>query len=153
MSCPRKGCPGATYRESVSLGNCLNFCAEFSTALQLQDVPSWVGRLALAADFLLSPVLGILDSFNVLSYLDAAPAEAISADEDVRERQLAVTEAQCDVCDIALSSEHSPSAVENAVMLDFVEQFEWANAHMTSEHCDWEEQVEQKRIESLLAFL
>lgn len=30
-------------------GNCLNFCSEFSIALQLQDVPGWVGRLAVAA--------------------------------------------------------------------------------------------------------
>lgn len=135
--------------------NCLNFCSEFATALALQDVPSWVGRLALAADMLLSPVLGVLDAFNVLGSLDAAPVDAVLTDEDARQRHLAVTaEVQCDTRDLMLpENEQSPSAIETAVVQDFFEQFDWAKTQMAAEHRLWEEQLEQKRLQCLLAFL
>lgn len=186
-SMPPRSCPGATYRESISLGavphsaeevwqillklavqwlatayhplkrNCLNFCSEFATALAVQDVPSWVGRLALAADILLSPVVGVLDAFNALGSLDAAPVDAVLADEDARQRQLPVTSEACDTtCDLVPvlpENEQSPSAIETAVVQDFFEQFDWANTQMAAEHRLWEEQLEQKRLQCLLAFL
>jgi len=178
-----RSCPGAIYRESSSLGaipltaeevwqilvglaagwlgtsyhplkrNCLNFCSEFSIALQLQDVPGWVGRLAVAADYVLSPVLGVLDTFHLLKYLDV-PGEPVSSQEESRGHRLAVTsEAQCDVVwDVALQGERA-SALERAVVHDFVEQFGWANGQMMAEYVLWEEQMEQKRSQSLLEFL
>lgn len=183
-SMPPRSCPGATYRESISLGavphsaeevwqillelavqwlatayhplkrNCLNFCSEFATALELQDVPSWVGRLALAADIILSPVLGLLETFNILPSLDRASINVVLAEQDARKRQLAVTsEAPCDTtCDLVPQNEHSPTAIETAVVQDFFEQFAWANTKMAAEHRLWEEQLEQKRLQSLLAF-
>eukprot|EP00435_Cladocopium_sp_Y103_P074026 s469_g46.t1 len=134
--------------------NCLNFCSEFATALELQDVPSWVGRLALAADIILSPVLGLLETFNILPSLDRASINVVLAEQDARKRQLAVTsEAPCDTtCDLVPQNEHSPTAIETAVVQDFFEQFAWANTKMAAEHRLWEEQLEQKRLQSLLAF-
>ena len=51
------------------------------------------------------------------------------------------------------SQEQSPSALDIAVVLDFEEQFGWANVQMLAEHEQWEEQMEQKRLRSIRSFL
>lgn len=53
------------------------------------DLWDWLALLCLVSchdrgvseDMLLSPVLGVLDAFNVLGSLDAAPVDAVLTDE------------------------------------------------------------------------
>lgn len=54
--------------------------------LSLVDLQDWLAYLALLClvcreDILLSPVVGVLDAFNALGSLDAAPVDAVLADE------------------------------------------------------------------------
>ncbi|CAK9058733.1 unnamed protein product [Durusdinium trenchii] len=180
-----RSCPCATYRESVSLGpipisaqevwqilvklaarwlsheyhplkrNCLDFCSEFSRALRLQEVPGWLGRLASAADFLLSPVLTVLDAFHLLR--DAPEAlvrdEALPDWRDETSSQDAEAEAHCNWLTLSEGASRAWTSLETEVVLDFQEQSGWAGVEMKACHIQWEKELEEKRQQSLLAFL
>jgi len=45
--------------------NCIHFCAELCECLGVQELPSWVGRVAEAAGYLIAPLLDGVDDWEV----------------------------------------------------------------------------------------
>ena len=85
------GCFFKTFFEMYSFSICLTFqqCLSFLACMTCLLLTCRIGLLYLALlclvscreDILLSPVVGVLDAFNVLGSLDAAPVDAVLADE------------------------------------------------------------------------
>lgn len=96
--------------------NCLTFCEDLINHLGVQTMPAWVGRLAAAADVLLTPLLDALDIPMVpvrpppsLEDGDAGPQDHGFAQSLARRRRRS-----------------SRLSVVTAVALDFEKRFAWA---------------------------
>eukprot|EP00747_Dinoflagellata_sp_TGD_P028714 gnl/TRDRNA2_/TRDRNA2_133436_c0_seq1.p1 gnl/TRDRNA2_/TRDRNA2_133436_c0~~gnl/TRDRNA2_/TRDRNA2_133436_c0_seq1.p1 ORF type:complete len:406 (+),score=48.60 gnl/TRDRNA2_/TRDRNA2_133436_c0_seq1:97-1314(+) len=99
--------------------NCLHFCQEVCDRLGLEDVPAWTGRLASAADVLLTPLLNVLD-------VPPVPVHTIEADGGSDERtptQSTAAESSSTSSAVGRRTRLSPAT---AVALDFEEKFGWA---------------------------
>merc|ERR1712096_241729 len=122
--------------------NCHHFCTEICERVGVTDLPAWIGRLAVAADYVLMPVLDALDIKAT-----AAGAAAQGKAEDDLEAEI-----------LRAPVRRSMLSVATAVALDFEEKFNWALVKMLmceaeGLQCQGVNEGTPERQHSLAAFL
>mmetsp|Transcript_38546 Transcript_38546/g.81792 ORF Transcript_38546/g.81792 Transcript_38546/m.81792 type:complete len:418 (-) Transcript_38546:69-1322(-) len=123
--------------------NCLDFCRELSRLLHLQEMPTWVGRLATVADALLTP---LLDSFQVrlVPHVETEEAERPEHQSCSESTDTSQDEPEGSVNNDSVASSLPPSKVdpamlaarlsaETTVALDFECRYNWAWKKMQNE--------------------
>jgi len=130
--------------------NCLHFCSTLCGHLGLDDLPAWTGRLANAADTLLSPLLSVFD----ISPMNMFP-QGDDNENDAEDGDQSDAEASPSLLPM-FRRPQSKLSVATQVALDFEDKFAWALMTMLmkeSAHVRLQVESCERRRESMSEFL